>query len=131
MRRMISEKQLNERYVKIIPAPKSTTLTDEQIGVITQGVFIDGTFLDYTNPIFLPTIDQTLAYSGVLISGTTIIAYRILKETKVIEVQPSSRVYALNSVGYINSKLIPNYPSSSGTFTLKIVDGVLTWVEDV
>ena len=69
MRRMYSEEQLKKlieeygmteeeveaivgeattgKFVKIIPAPSSTTLTEEQYNDIINGVFIEGTDMNY------------------------------------------------------------------------------------
>ena len=51
----------------------------------------------------------------------------------------SGKNFALSSYNYIqyynvesiNGKNIPQYPSNTGTFTLKCVNGTLTWIEDI
>jgi hypothetical protein len=124
------EQSLVGKYVKIIQAPTSTTLTDDIIAEFCKGCIINGSFLGFDNPIIMPAKETTIYYLGILIAGHEMTAYRITKETKVIEKQLYSRVYALNSVGYINGKLIPGYPSPTGTFVLKCVNGTLTWVAE-
>lgn len=37
---------------------------------------------------------------------------------------------SLANIGWINGKEIPAYPSNTGTFVLKCVNGVLTWVQE-
>ena len=142
MRRMFSEKQLNEKYVKIIPAPKSTTLTDEEIELITKGVFIEGIFLNYINPVFYPAYSGVTTYYGFLSAVKQdgvgiIVAYSINKTTKVIIAQVNSFLIsgpgnAVEIVGNVKVKgnTLPANPSNTGTFTLKMVDGSLAWVDD-
>ena len=135
MRRMFSEKQLNEKYVKIIPAPKSATLTDEEMELITKGVFIEGIFLNYVNPVFFPSTLSSGTYYGMVITSTDglpfIRSYIINASTKEITLQTNfqRRIY-LRNIADINGKPLPTDPSNTGTFTLKMVDGNLAWVED-
>ena len=55
-------------YVKYITAPESTTLTDEEIANIIDGVFIEGTFLGYKNPVLFPAGDNGSSYKGLILS---------------------------------------------------------------
>ena len=132
MRRMFSEKQLNEKYVKVIPAPKSTTLTDDQIAQITSGMHVEGSFLGYPNPMFFPAEESSNAWTGIFQSGVYVRVYGINKTSKVIALVASTvGVVALQSIAQINGKTLPVHPSNTGTFTLKMVDGSLAWVEDI
>lgn len=140
------------KKVNVIDAPTSTTLTDDQINIIKEGIFINGIFLGYHNPILTPSFsqDEDQPYMGFIIGKTNetysrsvITQYSINRSTKEISVQSS---YGIISMGYrrledrniqisylgkVNGKEIPSYPANTGTFTLKCVDGVLTWVQDV
>ena len=136
MRRMFSEKQLNKKYVKIIPAPESTTLTDDQIAQITSGVHVEGSFLGYTNPVFFPSILDPNNYVGMMLIGSVglsyIRGYSINASTKVITLSGDAQkqIY-LRNIADINGKSLPANPSNTGTFTLKMVDGILAWVKDI
>lgn len=121
------------KYVRIMNAPSSTTLNDEQIEVIKEGVFIDGEFLGFHNPVLFPPASAILDFHRGIIMGqksgvATIQTYQI-RNTKVIELFDQFLFDILN-LRQLNGKTIPTYPSDTGTFTLKCVDGVLTWVAD-
>ena len=151
MRRMFSEKQIEEiakeyglisvqeaislnllPVVRKMPAPESTTLTDEQIEMIKDGVFIEGDFLGVSNPVLFPFRETTTYYGGLLLAGNGIYAYNIVKSTKVISKNAqTNQFYDLGSVYAFNGKQVPAYPGDSGTYVLKYVNGVLTWVEEV
>ena len=147
MRRMFSEKQIQEMGVKIsqeqinalavrkMNAPSSTTLTDEEIEMIIDGVFVEGEFGIYKNPVLFPArYFGDRYYQGVMISpGSTICiigSYLIDMNDKSIALNSANRYIGLNSLYTINGKQIPSYPSDTGTFVLKCIDGVLTWVEE-
>lgn len=119
------------KYVRIMDAPASTTLTDEQLAQILEGCFVEGTFLSIKNPVFMPPRDEGTNYRGVVLGEDKIGAYNIVKSSKAITMLASSiGVMELQSLRSINGKTIPSYPSSTGTFVLKCVDGVLTWVSE-
>ena len=161
MRQMFSKKQIEEmieegslspeevqemligKYVRIMDAPESTTLTDEQIDQIKEGVFINGTFLALKNPILCPASEYSGSLYGAVIGSnesagaTFFVYYKIVLSTKVItlntegiEISRSGNTNIPN-LKNLNGKTFPNYPSATGTFVLKCVDGVLTWVEEV
>ena len=148
MRRMFSEKQIEEMiekgtsieelkpilegsFVKIMDAPESTTLTDEEIAQIIEGTFIEGSFLGRNNPVLCPADDLTSIYRGMFIASNTIGVYEINKSSKVISLNSATvQTIALRSVSSLNGKNIPTYPASTGTFVLKCVDGALTWVAE-
>lgn len=120
------------KYVRIMEAPSSTTLNDEQIEQILEGCFIEGTFLSLINPVFLPVGGETEnVYYGLILHGSGTSAYYITKSTKAITKYPNTTGrWELSNISNVNGKSIPSYPANTGTFTLKCVDGVLTWVED-
>ena len=131
----LSEQEVMElligKYVKIMEAPESTTLTEEEYENIKGGVFIQGEFLTYTNPILCPCASSGSVRRGLLIAGNELAVYGINNSTREISLLiASTGVLSLRSLNSINGKEIPSYPANSGTFTLKCVDGVLTWVED-
>ena len=130
MRRMFSEKQLNKQYVKIIPAPESTTLTDDQIAQFTSGVHVEGSFLGFTNPFFNAPIFVGSTYYGQFTAGQYIGAYQINSSKTISTISKTTKSITLRSISEINGKTLPNDPANTGTFTLKCVDGSLAWVED-
>lgn len=154
MRRMFSEKQIKEfiQYlstdiaqqqisalaVRKIPAPESTTLTDEEIALIQDGVFIEGEFLNFKNPVLFPAGESATLIRGIIIctnatAGASMLGcYSINKSAKTISVlQNTIPQVNLQSINQFNGKSVPSYPANTGTFVLKCVDGVLTWVEEV
>lgn len=133
-------------YVRKMDAPTSTTLTDEQINLIKEGMFINGTFLGYKNPVLFPA-DSYYAggpIGGFIIgqSGDRSRLARYTINNKVIGVSTSVEIgYGDNDSGStlvlkgakINfmGKDFPAYPDDAvNTYTLKLVAGVLTWVQD-
>ena len=126
-------KSLIGKYVRIMDAPESTTLTDEQIAQILEGCFIEGTFLSLVNPVFLPVGGETEnVYYGLILHGSGTSAYYITKSTKAITKYPNTTGrWELSNISNINGKSIPSYPANTGTFVLKCIDGVLTWVEEI
>lgn len=125
---------INELFVKIMDAPESTTLTQEQINKIINGVFINGDFLGCHNPVLFPAFRISYLYCGLIICPNTdknlISCYVIDTHDNGILIQSGQKNLELNNLGKINEKSIPNYPSNTGTFTLKMVNGNLTWVQD-
>ena len=130
---------LNDKFVKIMDAPSSTTLSAEQIKIIEEGIHIKGRFLDFVNPILFPcTRVMTGQRTGFIMGDTfggdldvssTLGIYRISNNT--ISFYKSIFTYRRDSNRTLFlGKDIPEYPANTGTFTLKCVDGVLTWVAD-
>ena len=130
-------KYQNVSGFKVIAPPSSITLTDDEIATIIKGVQIDGTFLGMTNPLLHKASDTPSYYYGIIEGNTgslesTIGFYFIIKSNKQIYTGGNTEAYvALKSIKAINGKTLPAYPSSTGTFVLKCVDGVLTWVQEV
>lgn len=128
---------LDSKYVKIMQAPTSSTLTDEEFAQIQEGCFINGTFLNLINPVFFPATKSTgnQEYYGIVIGskglGADIISKYHIGTNHLIEITNPSTIeldYAGNM--YYMSKKIPAYPSNTGTFVLKCVNGTLTWVAE-
>lgn len=124
------------KKVNVIDAPASTTLTDELIEKIIGGIFINGQFLLGTSPVMFPAHQVGNEYRGLMIHAgsyneyTFICGYKINITTKIISRDEEHVNIILNNISTINGKELPNYPANTGTFTLKCVDGVLTWVQD-
>ena len=133
---------LDGKYVKVIDAPSSTNLTDEQIALFEEGVFINGTYLSLLNPVFFPAYSSEGSARGIAIGNTSggntfvIKGYYINKSNKTIST-PSGNPLVISvtsnnsSITNFNNKSVPAYPSPTGTFVLKSVNGTLTWVEEV
>ena len=132
----ISQEQINALAVRKIKAPSSSTLTEEEYNQIIKGTFIEGSFLGYENPVLFPAgffgTDDRYA-TGIFIGGgysSKIQSYLIDSTTNIIELTTNNYI-SLIGLSNVNGKNIPAYPSPLGTFTLKCVDGTLTWVEDI
>lgn len=104
-------------YVKYIAAPESTTLTDEQIADIIDGVFVEGTFLGYKNPVLFPAGDNGSSYKGIIIStygdagASSIQIYSINKGTKIISTT-GDRMLTLGNIYSLNGQFIPDFPDN-------------------
>ena len=131
---------LDGKYVKIIAPPESTTLTDAQIELFKNGIFINGTFLGLKNPQFFPC---DTGYCGWVISNAAIYPYAFNDHTIVIRnwgriiLDPGddaieTQAFKISNALKIFGKSFPSYPNDDvHTYTLKLVAGVLTWVQDV
>lgn len=145
------------KYVRIMTIPESTTLTDEQIAQFVEGGFMNGVFLGLINPVFFPVVKDSYGsyicgfVFGKTPTGSSVLSAYWISGSKVIQLYTQNPIIELgpgNATGRIDVKLIsnkirynsgdleilnkkiPSYPSNTGTFTLKCVDGVLTWVAD-
>lgn len=141
------KEELVGSYVRIMDAPTSRNLTSEQINAIKEGVFFNGTieypYINLINPIFLPSISIGSDLHGVVIATNTVYRQTIFYYYSIATANNNYLTISesgfhwneygkltLNNIMYINGKAIPDYPSNTGSFTLKCVDGVLTWVAD-
>jgi len=113
-------KFLKGKFVRIMDAPTSTTLTDEEKAIIKEGVFINGDFLDYHNPILTPAKANN---RGLLIGckgqyGAHYIAVYTIDNNNKISVYVTNISFSggnlyLSGLDNINSKTIPAYPSNT------------------
>jgi len=131
------------KYVRIMDAPSSTTLTDEQIAQIIDGVFIEGAFLGYKNPVLLPATQLTSEnddYVGTFIVGQEYYGqyewrgcilgiYIISKNTKVISRMSTMPLYyAVGAAKWmLKGKAIPNYPADTAIGQLICRKGALEY----
>lgn len=105
-------------YVKYISPPESTVLTDEELNNIANGVFINGEYLGFKNPVLFPCGEDNGYYYGVLIGPrvgtytTKIKNYAIVKATKTIIVDTAYDSIQLENIYQLNGVTIPNYPNS-------------------
>lgn len=98
-----------------ISAPTSTTLTDEQIAIISGGCRVNGTFLGLTNPVFFPTSTPNyneitgFVYEGKGL-GISLNIYSINVNNKSIIIYTGSQGYrvALGCVARLNGKGVNN-----------------------
>ena len=120
----------NEFGFKVMTAPTSTTLTDEQINTIINGCVVYGTWLGNLNLVFLPYGgDNANVYWGLYFYGEGMRAYSINKTTKVISIYGDAAArWRLYSIGYINGKQLPAYPNDSATYNFKYENNQLAWV---
>lgn len=108
----------------------NNTLTQGQYDLITNGkpTLIKGSWSSYNNLILLSPRDNStyFEYAG----------FDRYKTTKIVvyndkRIATSSAAFIqLQNIDWINGKAIPAYPSSTGTFNLKQIDGTLTWAEE-
>lgn len=119
----------------IIPAPSSTTLTTDEFNKISKGAIVLTTFLTYERIVFMPIGDLSFGERGgiaLCVNGFTpeIRVYKISSQNVISLYNTTEKRVRLQSVTQINGKAIPDYPSSTGTFVLKCVNGTLTWVAE-
>lgn len=108
----------------------NNTLTQEQYNLITNGkpTLIKGTWSTYNNLILLSPRDNStyFEYLGIDRYKTTkIVVYNDKRITT-----SSAAFIQLQNIDWINGKAIPGYPSNTGTFNLKQIDGTLTWTKE-
>ena len=116
----------------------SDTLTQEQFDLITNGkpTLIRGTFLNRTNVLLMPVTEASFGeYAFVALANWQLapqtLVYRLNQSTRQISLlAETEQGIRLRSISQINGKTIPAYPSDTGTFVLKCIDGVLTWVQE-
>lgn len=121
----------------ITPSGSNFQLTQAQYDLITNGkiTIIKGTLGAYVNNIILLTglIDGTIWYgscascnyghnriNGYLINPSTLILTFGRNTGSRIELEGER----------LNGKTIPAYPSNTGTYVMKCINGVLTWVQE-
>ena len=111
----------------------NNTLTQDQYDLITNGkpTLISGTLLSKNNAIWEHQLtgetSEIFFYRASLEIGVVLVN----KSTRAITYRSAEqRNIRLQSVDTFNGKSIPAYPSNTGTFVLKCVDGVLTWVAE-
>ena len=144
------------KFVRILNASELVNpLTADQIDIIKEGVFIEGVlgkpYFYHKNPLLFPPSEyQGILYGIALgvkstddgstgpytqfdvykytIDASGNLAYNV---NQVAIIGQSGGGTTSLSLDNLNGKNIPHYPSSIGTFVLKCIDGVLTWVEEV
>ena len=122
--------ELDGEKVNKMPAPSSTTLSDEEISMIMNGVFIEGNFLGLTNPVFMPLSESGANYRGMYLVGEKIGAFTINKTTKVITLTATTTLRIdLNSIGAINGKNLASYPANDVDKYLSCKQGTLGWTD--
>ena len=140
------------KFVRIIDAPESSTLTDDEIEIFKEGIFINGDFVGVHNPVFFPYDD--VGKTGIVIGNTLdsygpnrrtrIAIYRISSgkevqisnfgEISLKRVDDSNTEIDVSSTNLkIKGKKLPDYPAdaSTKTYLLKLVNGLWTFVEDI
>ena len=126
------------KKVNVIDAPASTTLNDDEYSKFQDGVFINGDFLELKNPVFFPVNLQTSAsqliggYIACKGNNYKIGTYKI-NSSKVISINSENITLDYYGNLLLNGKQYPPYPAdlTNKTYVLKLVNGVLTWVEEV
>ena len=119
----------------------SNTLTQDQYDLITNGkpTLIVGALDSTTNPIILNgnTSDNT-SYRALFVgkesngNSTKIRVIQINISTKVISFSSNTTYVESNgklsaTFNLVNNKTVPSYPSNTGTFAFKQVNGTLAW----
>lgn len=130
--------------VKIMTAPASETLTNEQITQFINGIYINGTFLGYVNPVFYPArVTDATYYYGVLCGASEVAVamervYRINKTTKVIDLatytpttfssdgRAKIQIWELN-----NAKFPASNPSGTEPYDLTIANNIYSFRERI
>lgn len=138
------------KYVRIMNAPASTTLTEDQVKIFKEGVFVQGWFLGLLNPIFFPcvTVAAGSTIRGLLIGtdGTNekISEYAINASNKIsividlFSTFPAANYIAIGrpvnmAISKLSNKAFPAYPNaaqqSGKRYHFILDDGALTWHE--
>ena len=116
----------------------SNILTQDQYDLITNGkpILIKGTILNITDCFVLPGLVSG-GYYYALLFGTSAGGISQIRQTQISTTtkefaltSATTRNVNLQSINIFNGKEVPSYPASTGTFVLKCVDGVLTWVAE-
>lgn len=123
------------KKVNVIDAPTSTTLTNELISKFTGGVFVNGNLLSKFNPVFFPCFPGAGELKkGVFMGGWSSscdIGHYEINSSKVLSIQKINISINYDGTLKINGKTFPEYPNDdANTYSLKLVAGVLTWVQD-
>lgn len=131
----ITTENLLNSLVNIIDASEiiDNKLTQEQFDLITNGkpTFILGTWGSYTN-LFVLAVNQVGATRyGAWCNGAAFGSLSIISSNKAISITSSNvKSLYLRSIYSFNGKDVPDFPASSGTFALKYINGVLTWIQE-
>lgn len=119
----------------ILDAPSSTSLSADEIATISKGCVINGTFLGLVNPLFIAAAEQWGIYFGLVIGVNAtnrqpqIQQYQIQGGTIALRADTQQQL-DIHNINSLNGKAVPAYPSNTGTFVLKCVNGTLTWVAE-
>ena len=135
------EWSIGGKKVNVIDSPNTSgvdvEITQEQKAKILEGVFINGIFLGYKNPILTPAFyEYNGVFRGFILSGNpssglfVIGTYLIAINNHISVANTPLSINPSNGKVILLGKYLPDYPADSGTFTLKCVDGTLTWVQD-
>lgn len=124
----------------------NNTLTQEQYNLITNGkpTLIKGEFGNYKDLLFVSGVVYDNSFRGIGICtakaggfGQNLLLKILINETtKAVSFGSKYTTFnydgGLGVVGLdtVNGKAIPAYPSSTGTFNLKQIDGTLTWTKE-
>lgn len=111
----------------------------EKLALLDEGCQIIGTVGTVNNPILFPRHNYGSYHQGIAIGdsiGPFIGSWEVVGSTPAdgsgINLRESNGGIRIidSKVRSINGKTIPDYPSNTGTFVLKCVNGVLTWVAE-
>lgn len=117
----------------------NNTLTQEQYNLITNGkpTLIKGVYNNYEDTIILPTEARSGTYTLGMFLGRADSDGQIVGGYYLHNVNRSLYYYAqsdkvnrLGGIKSLNGKDLPAYPSNTGTFNLKQIDGTLTWTKE-
>lgn len=107
----------------------NNTLTPAQYDLITNGkpTIVSGDY-NGVSIFFKPYLGGADFIKGWCIANDALTSYQVFRTSKQIGLNGKSNYIA--GVYSFNGKTIPSYPSSTGTFVLKCINGTLTWVEE-
>lgn len=116
----LTPEQANLLYVRKMDAPASTTLTDEEFAKIIEGVFINGDFLGFHNPVLDPANLIFGNYTGLI---------RFSKAEKIgiarYTINPTTKVISYSA----NNDMLYYYPGLPGNI-LKVIQINNTIIRD-
>jgi len=123
----------------------NNTLTQAQYDLITNGkpTLIKGTILGITNLLLVKQSHSTGGGGLDRILGIYPENYGVIKESlfninssfvisKYLDLlEFNANKMNISNIGYVNGKLIPAYPSNTGTFGFKSINGTLSWENEI
>lgn len=123
------------KYVRIINASDlSSPLTAEQVEILKQGVFVNGNYAGFINPVIFP-FERTYSTGFIMGRGgdghSKISVYNITS-SNVFQILVDRFISYYNYRQWLFGNQYPSLPQdqTDKTYALKLVNGTLTWVEE-
>ena len=108
----------------------NNTLTQDQYDLITNGkpTLIKGNWGSYSDLFLLPPRNNTTYFEYIGFDRYRTVKINVFNNLTISS--STAPFIQLQNIDWINGKAIPPYPSNTGTFTMKCVDGTLSWQQE-